>query len=382
MNWKPVGPALTKPVGSVWACDIAKHGGRYYIYIPARTAAKRSNYVDARDSRCAARGASRSTSICRRTSIPGHIVGEDGKRYLFLSRRRPRAAHGRWACDRRRGGARLRSVALSRRLGRRELLARRPEGHAPRRIFLHGHRGRRHRRPADRPHGDRRALEVDPRPVGELSAQSARAHAPTRARNGGRAATRRWSKGRAATGGGLSRLRERLLDARPPDAARSDRVDRGRLVPRQGRRPVAADSQAREAASQTARHRAVGRFQQPTSSACSGRSTIRAPTRCARVRYEDGALVLTGKGDSPSDCSPLHLHHAATRPIACGSKSSWRARRQAACCFFYNKRLYCGLGFDERQLVHASLRPRRAAARSRQASAGACTSASRTIGTS
>ena len=45
VNYRPVGPALTKPVGSVWACDIAKHGGRYFIYFPARTAERRSNYV-------------------------------------------------------------------------------------------------------------------------------------------------------------------------------------------------------------------------------------------------------------------------------------------------------------------------------------------------
>ncbi len=45
VNWSPVGPALRTPIGSVWACDIAKHRGRYYIYIPARTPERRSNYV-------------------------------------------------------------------------------------------------------------------------------------------------------------------------------------------------------------------------------------------------------------------------------------------------------------------------------------------------
>ncbi len=29
VNWTPVGPALTKPLGSVWALDIARHGRDY-----------------------------------------------------------------------------------------------------------------------------------------------------------------------------------------------------------------------------------------------------------------------------------------------------------------------------------------------------------------
>ena len=44
VNWAPVVASLTKPVGSVWACDIAKHRGRYFIYFPARTRERRSNY--------------------------------------------------------------------------------------------------------------------------------------------------------------------------------------------------------------------------------------------------------------------------------------------------------------------------------------------------
>ena len=35
VNWTPIGPALTKPLGSVWAMDLVKHKDRYYIYIPA-----------------------------------------------------------------------------------------------------------------------------------------------------------------------------------------------------------------------------------------------------------------------------------------------------------------------------------------------------------
>ena len=37
VNWAPIGPALKKPLGSVWAMDLIKHNGRYFIYIrPSR----------------------------------------------------------------------------------------------------------------------------------------------------------------------------------------------------------------------------------------------------------------------------------------------------------------------------------------------------------
>ncbi len=84
VNWAPVGPALTTPVGSVWAPDIAKHGSTYYIYFPARTRERRSNYVVHAKSM---RGPwSEPIDLGLPGHIdPGHVVGEDGKRYLFLS---------------------------------------------------------------------------------------------------------------------------------------------------------------------------------------------------------------------------------------------------------------------------------------------------------
>jgi xylan 1,4-beta-xylosidase len=45
VNWEPVGPSLFKNVGSVWAPDLVKHQGRYYIYFPGRKAGYASNYV-------------------------------------------------------------------------------------------------------------------------------------------------------------------------------------------------------------------------------------------------------------------------------------------------------------------------------------------------
>ena len=40
-----MGPALTHPIGSVWAPDLIKHGDRFYIYIPARSKNRKSIYV-------------------------------------------------------------------------------------------------------------------------------------------------------------------------------------------------------------------------------------------------------------------------------------------------------------------------------------------------
>ena len=82
VNWQPVGPALFKNVGSVWAPDLVKHKGRYYIYFPG-IAPYRSNYVIWADN---IRGPWSDPIDLKLTRIdPGHAVGPDGRRYLFLS---------------------------------------------------------------------------------------------------------------------------------------------------------------------------------------------------------------------------------------------------------------------------------------------------------
>ena len=79
VNWAPVGPALTKPLGSVWAMDLIKHNGRYFIYIPAGS----SIYVIWADN---IRGPWSDPIDLHIDAIdPGHAVGEDGKRYLFVN---------------------------------------------------------------------------------------------------------------------------------------------------------------------------------------------------------------------------------------------------------------------------------------------------------
>ena len=85
VNWAPVGPALSKPLGTIWALDLCKHNGRYFVYIPAapdgsnwsiyaiwadNIAGPWSDPVDLKIEGCI---------------DPGHMVGEDGKRYLFVN---------------------------------------------------------------------------------------------------------------------------------------------------------------------------------------------------------------------------------------------------------------------------------------------------------
>ncbi|RXR06326.1 family 43 glycosylhydrolase [Pseudoxanthomonas composti] len=88
VNWVPLGHAITRNLGAIWAPDLVKHQGRYYIYFPARTGGtegkRRSNYVVWADHI----GGPWSEPVelgLPQYIDPGHAVGEDGKRYLFLS---------------------------------------------------------------------------------------------------------------------------------------------------------------------------------------------------------------------------------------------------------------------------------------------------------
>jgi xylan 1,4-beta-xylosidase len=87
-NWQPVTAALKTPIGSVWAPELVKHGNRYYLYIPTRhknqgLQGRGSIYVIWADD---IRGPwSEPVDLGNPRIDPGHAVGEDGKRYLFLS---------------------------------------------------------------------------------------------------------------------------------------------------------------------------------------------------------------------------------------------------------------------------------------------------------
>ena len=66
----------------MWAPELVKHDGRYYIYFPG-IGPYRSNYVIWADN---IRGPwSEPIDLKNRRIDPGHAVGPDGRRYLFLS---------------------------------------------------------------------------------------------------------------------------------------------------------------------------------------------------------------------------------------------------------------------------------------------------------
>jgi xylan 1,4-beta-xylosidase len=78
-TWRPICRAVVNQEGSIWAPDLIKHEGRYYIYYPAAG----GNWVVTADS---PHGPwSEPKSIGARHIDPGHVVGEDGKRYVHLS---------------------------------------------------------------------------------------------------------------------------------------------------------------------------------------------------------------------------------------------------------------------------------------------------------
>ncbi len=85
VNWAPIAHALRGYDGSIWALDLCKHEGRYFIYIPVLVNGRgfATHVVWADD----IRGPwSDSVDLGIDGCIdPGHIVGEDGKRYLFVN---------------------------------------------------------------------------------------------------------------------------------------------------------------------------------------------------------------------------------------------------------------------------------------------------------
>ena len=78
-NWKPVCRAVPEYEGSAMAPDLVKCNGRYYIYYPSDGV----NWVVWADD---IRGPwSKPVRLDIKGIDPGHVVGEDGHRYLFTN---------------------------------------------------------------------------------------------------------------------------------------------------------------------------------------------------------------------------------------------------------------------------------------------------------
>jgi xylan 1,4-beta-xylosidase len=84
VNWTPLCAALKKNIGSVWALDLVKHGDRYFIYIPAVSEEYSSIYVIYAD-RITGPWSDPVDLKLEGCIDPGHAVGEDGRRYLFVN---------------------------------------------------------------------------------------------------------------------------------------------------------------------------------------------------------------------------------------------------------------------------------------------------------
>jgi xylan 1,4-beta-xylosidase len=84
VNWRPLTAALTRNIGSVWAPELTRHKGRYFLYIPARTESYRSSWVIWADKIEGPWSDPIDLKLPNHID-PGHAVGEDGSRWLFLS---------------------------------------------------------------------------------------------------------------------------------------------------------------------------------------------------------------------------------------------------------------------------------------------------------
>jgi len=83
VNWQPRKAALTRNIGAVWAVSLAKHNGRYFLYIPAKANPNSiwvisADHIDGPWSDPVDLGLHSHIDPC-------HAVGEDGSRWLFLS---------------------------------------------------------------------------------------------------------------------------------------------------------------------------------------------------------------------------------------------------------------------------------------------------------
>ena len=85
VNWKPVGPALHKRLGVIWAVDLVKHDGRYFIYIPADPDGSGWSIYAIWADRIEGPWSDPVDLGIRGCIDPGHVVGEDGRRYLFTN---------------------------------------------------------------------------------------------------------------------------------------------------------------------------------------------------------------------------------------------------------------------------------------------------------
>ncbi len=353
VNWQPIGPTLKQPVGSVWAPELVRHDGRFYNYFHARTPEYRSLYVITAD-RIDGPWSDPVDLKLHAHIDPGHVVGEDGRRYLFLS-----------------GGDRVRLT---------------DDGLATDGAVEHVYDPWRY--PADwvvetfAPEGPKvlrhggwfyLILAVGGTagpPTGHMVivARSKSVHGPwENAPNNPvvrtvSASEKWWSRGHATPieapdgswwlvyhgyeNGFWTLGRQTLLDpmhftADGWIAAQGGALSRPLRKPRveqRGRVPALAHGAPLSDDFPGPALRPQWSFYDP------------GPDESQRLRFEAGALVMTGKGAQPQDCSPLTFitgdlgYQFEVQVEVTGDA-------QAGVLLFYNRRLYCGLGFDAQRFT-------------------------------
>ena len=188
-------------------------------------------------------------------------------------------------------------------------------------------------------------------PVGECAPQPDRPHRDRR--------EKWWSRGHATAGrgpdgstGGWSITATRTATGR--SAARRCSIPwTGPTTA--GSWPTAATSRARCQAAQrralAARHGAVGRLLQRQARRPSGLLRSRRRTNARALRREPGALRARGQGHAtarlPRRCSFI----AGDLVYEVEVEIEMRGEAQAGVLLFYNRRLYCGLGFDAQRFT-------------------------------
>jgi len=89
VDWEPVGPALKEPWGSVFAMDLIEHEGRFYLYIPfmptSWSALEAPTIAVMWTDDIEGEWHGPIDLGIRGYIDPGHAVGDDGVRYLFLN---------------------------------------------------------------------------------------------------------------------------------------------------------------------------------------------------------------------------------------------------------------------------------------------------------
>ncbi len=347
VNWTPRNAALTKNIGSVWAVSLEKHDGRYFLYIPVKA---QPNSIFVIHAPTIDGPWSDPIDLKLPNHIdPCHVAGEDGSRWLFLS-----------------GGDRIRLSAdgLST-VGAVEHVYdpwRYPddwdvEGFSPEGPKIHRH-------------GDWWYMltavggTAGP-PTGHMviAARARSINGPWEQHPGNPLVRtvdndeRWWSRGHASLveapdgtwwsvyhgfeNGYWTLGRQTLLDPVEWTADGWFRMTGGDLSkplpkPKSGRAgphglPLSDDFR-------TLRLGSKWNFFRP------------APDESARARVENGALVLAARGTAPSSSSPLMLI-AGDQAYEFECDVEIAPGGTAGLVLFYDDKLYCGLGFDEKRFV-------------------------------